>query len=54
MDLDPQGNEVHRLTGRNLSSSIPLHQRDEWWYVDFVLFIQEIILLLRHGFAPRS
>jgi hypothetical protein len=31
MDYDQQGNEIHHLTGRNLNSSIPSRQRDEWW-----------------------
>lgn len=31
MDTDQQGNEVRQLTGQNLNSSIPLHQRDERW-----------------------
>ncbi|KAH8895467.1 hypothetical protein GQ53DRAFT_51015 [Thozetella sp. PMI_491] len=31
MELDQQGNVVRRMSGKNLNSSIPLHQRDEWW-----------------------
>ncbi|KAL6809540.1 hypothetical protein V8C40DRAFT_259219 [Trichoderma camerunense] len=31
MDTDQQGNEVRQITGQNLNSSIPLHQRDERW-----------------------
>lgn len=31
MELDQHGNEVHGIAGRNLSGSIPWHQRDEWW-----------------------
>lgn len=45
-----QGNTFRSLNGDNLNSSIPLHQRDQWWIRWPAKFARGI----KHAFAPSS
>lgn len=45
-----QGNKFRALTGGNLNSSIPLHQRDQWWIRWPAKFARGV----KHALAPSS
>lgn len=45
-----QGISLRPLTGANLDSSIPLHQRDEWW----IRWPAKLVRNTKHAFAPLS